>query len=304
MNYLTCIVTHPEGFGSVFQYVLTCYFMCKVYNMQFVYTRIKNFEHMSWDGYSSQEEWDELWNNYITNVCLPNDEIMMLEDVPAHINKAHNSYHFTSRTNTLFVFDDRIMTKNFLDKTINAQPEIMSNLSKNYFANNTVESYYDKNKINIALHVRRYTKTDCCNAESRELFIKGNKFDIYYYNMISTLKSLIGNTPKEFHIFTQIDDAEIGMFDNYFELEDDHSKIIIHKGNNTISDLHHMIVADIFIMAKSSLSVVVNYYSNGISIIRGTFQHTTKNTTLNNDIDGSLTEVQKNIILDKLNQRY
>lgn len=302
MNYITCVITNPEGFGSLFQYILSCYFLSKVYDLKFVYTNIKNFEHMIWDGYTSQDEWDALWNHNIINIFLPKNEIILYEDLDLNINKVYNNLDLNSNINTLFILEDRFMTKRFLDQQINIKPDIIDNLIINYHKNIKVNSYFDKNKINIALHIRRFTKTDCCNADVRELYIKGNKFDLYYYNMIVVLKNIFKDKLKEFHIFTQIDDDEYNMFEHYFKLEDEYSKIILHKGNNTLSDLHHMITADIFVMAKSSLSVIANYYSKGISIIRGSFQHSVKKSnTITNDVEGNLTEQQKLLLQNKFN---
>jgi hypothetical protein len=301
MKYATCIITNPEGFGSLFQYILSCYFLCKVYNLQFVYTDIKNFEHMTWDGYTSQDEWDAFWNKYIINVFLPRNEIILYKDLDISIYKVYNNFDLNSYDNTLFIFEDRFLTKRFLDQQINISSNIIDSLIINYNKNIQIETYYNKNKINIALHIRRLTKTDCCNADIRELYLKGNKFDLYYYNMIIVLKDLFKDNLKEFHIFTQIDVEEIDMFEHYFKLKDEYSKIILHKGNNTISDIHHMISADILIMAKSSLSVIANYYSKGISIIRGSFQHSVKNTnTIVNDIEGNLTHEQKLLLKNKI----
>ena len=62
-----------------------------------------------------------------------------------------------------------------------------------------------------------------------------------------------------------------------------------------------MILSDIFIMSKSSLSAIVNYYRNSISIIREKFHHKLRLNTMYNTIDGNFTNEQYIYILNYLN---
>ena len=264
MNYITCILSGKEGFGSRFESILSCYLLSKLKGLKFVYTNIKNFEHMSWGNYLSQESWDELVNMYISNVFLPRNDVLLYEELPGNTNKVHlptTDFNFNNYNNTLFLSGNVPEIKKYLNEEINNNLDIIEELKTNYFKNINIQTYYDKNKINIALHIRRFTKTDCCNSRTRELYEKGNSYDLYYYNMICTIKEIIKNIPLEFHIFTQIDSDDIDFFKHYLDLEDEYSKIIIHTGNDLFSDMHHMITADILIMAISSFSIIANYRS-------------------------------------------
>ena len=91
------------------------------------------------------------------------------------------------------------------------------------------------------------------------------------------------------------------IFDHYLNLNDESTKITIHKGDNITNDIHHMILSDIFIMSKSSLSAIVNYYRNSISIIREKFHHKLRLNTMYNTIDGNFTNEQYIYILNYLN---
>ena len=72
-----------EGIGSLFQYILSCYFLAKNNGINFVFTDIKNFEHMVWNGISSQQEWDIYLNNYIKESLLV--DYVKYEDLPNQI---------------------------------------------------------------------------------------------------------------------------------------------------------------------------------------------------------------------------
>ena len=299
MNYVTCIMTFPEGFGSKLQFILSCYLFCFKYNLKFVYTDIKNLEHMLWNDLDSQDNWDLLLNNYIKDHFLLKDTYVEYKNLPKDINIIRNSYNSYNNLDNLYEYTDEFLGKLHLDNNIHEYEDIFNELSINYLqSTKSNTTYFKKNIINIALHIRRFTKTDVCNADIRELYIKGNKFDLYYYNCIISLKNILKNKDKEFHIYTQIDKKEDEhMFDHYYKLCDENTKITIHKGDDLLNDIHHMIISDIFIMSKSSFSAIANYYRNGISIIREKFHHKLRLNTMYNTIDGNFTNDQEGQIL-------
>jgi hypothetical protein len=304
MNYVTCVIKIPEGIGSLLQYILSCYFLAKLNGLKFVYTPIDNIEHMSWDGYSSQKEWYDMWNNYIINIFLPKDDIILLDDLE-NVNKVVNSLDFQNHENTLFILDAKLfLTKYYLDAYFNQFSDVINNLTNNYILKNNISSYFNKSKINIAVHIRRYTNTDCDNSEFRELYIKGGHSDVYFYSLMSNLIELLKCKEKqiEFHIFTQLcKDEDNTIFDHYFNLKNENVEIILHKGNeDTMKDLHHMITSDILLMSKSAFSSIANFYSTGISIIRCSFMHILKNNTIFVDSNGNFLDEQKEYILNNL----
>jgi hypothetical protein len=303
MNYLTCIITKPEGFGSVFQYILSYYLLSKKYGLKFFYTDIKNFEHMIWDGYDSQEKWDKMLNEYIKKYLLLDDIVI---DIDSNINKVYNIYDFISYSNTLFIFNQEIqLEKCFCYSEINnTQVNI---LSDNYLLKNQQTlCYYDKNKINIALHIRTFTITDCDSSSSRQYYKKGNSADYYYYNSILNIKNLFPEEKLEFHIFTQIDDTNKNSFDHYLELKDDNTNIVIHKGNDMTSDLYHLITANIIFLSRSSFSEIVNYYTKNVCLVRksGYKNKTLKSNVLLLNDNGKLNKIQKEYILNNYLSKY
>ena len=167
-----------------------------------------------------------------------------------------------------------------------------------------IENYYDKTKINISVHIRRYTITDCDPCSSRELYIKNGDTDCYFYSLMSNLIELLKCKEKQivFHIFTQISNEEDNtIFNHYFNLKNDNVEIFLHKGNDTLSDIHHMIISDILLLSKSSFSAIANYYTKGISIIRNNFCHTLKNPLISVDSNGNFNDSQRKYILDNFN---
>ena len=297
MKYATFIKTSPEGIGSILQYILSCYLLCKKFNIKYVHTRVENIEHMIWDNYDSQEKWDNFWNNYIVNIFLPRSEVILKEELTEDINYVKNSFDFNKYDETLFIFyEASILCKGFLDRELNNSLDVFTNLSDNYFENSKLVSYYKNDVINIAIHVRKYTKTDSCLGSFRELYTPNSKIDIYCYNIIFNISKILENKKLNFHIYTQLDKDE-QMFDHYMCLKNENVDIIIHTGHNTPLNIHHMIISDIFVMSKSSLSLIVNYYRKGLSVLRNKIHHSVRNdlTILSND-SGEILNIERIII--------
>ena len=128
MNYITCILPGKEGFGSRFESILSCYLLSKLKGLKFVYTNIKNFEHMSWGNYLSQESWDELVNMYISNVFLPRNDVLLYEELPGNTNKVHlptTDFNFNNYNNTLFLSGNVPEIKKYLNEEINNNLDII-----------------------------------------------------------------------------------------------------------------------------------------------------------------------------------
>lgn len=302
MNYVTCITTIPEGIGSLLQYILSCYYLSKYYDLKFVYTPINNFEHMSWDGFTTQKDWDNMWNDYIINIFLPRNEVILIDEVKDK-NTVLNSLNFQEYKNTLFILNDRYMSKIYLDRYINVYPYIMDKLRDNYILKNNIISYFNKPKINIAVHIRRYTNTDCDNSGFRELYFKGGETDLYFYSLMLNLIELLKCKERqiEFHIFTQLSETEDNtIFEHYFNLINENVQIYLHKGYDTKNDLYHMSTANILLLSKSSFSAIANYYSKGISIIKNSFHHTLRSNTIFVNSEGSINDLQKEYILNNI----
>jgi hypothetical protein len=257
---------------------------------------------MTWNSLDSQGNWDLLLNKYIKDTFLIKDTYIEYKNLSKDINTISNCYNIHDTQNNLYIYTDEFLGKSYLDNNIHEYEHIFQKLSSNYLLNTkNIPTYFKPNTINISLHIRIFSKTDCCTSEIREYYNKNNKFDLYYYNCIVSLKNILKNRNKEFHIYTQLDNKNQHIFDHYLNLNDESTKIIIHKGDDLINDIHHMILSDIFVLSKSSLSAIVNYYRNGINIIREKFHHKLRLNTIYNSLEGNFNKEQEKYILDYLN---
>lgn len=299
--YATFIPSFPEGLGSLLEYILSCFFLCKKYNINFVYTDLKNIEHKEWCEITCQEKWDEYINNMIKKYFLPKN-ILTLEKVPSYVKvldfKTDQSIYidFKKLDNHILYFNTYTLKKQILYESIkdDSNVKFLSNL---FFSNNEIVSYYNPNNINIAVHIRLFSKTDCCTDISRQYYKKGNDTDVYFLRLMNQLSDLFYYKNIEFHIFSQIEDESI--FSHYVSNRKNIT-IHIHKGNELLSDIYHMCSADILLMSNSSLSSICNYYGKGICISRK-YSYELKNSSLIIENDGILSEKNKQYILDYVN---
>ena len=155
MNYVTCIMTFPEGFGSKLQFILSCYLFCFKYNLKFVYTDIKNLEHMLWNDLDSQDNWDLLLNNYIKDHFLLKDTYVEYKNLPKDINIIRNSYNSYNNLDNLYEYTDEFLGKLHLDNNIHEYEDIFNELSINYLQSTKSNTTYFK-KIEKVPFVKLY----------------------------------------------------------------------------------------------------------------------------------------------------
>ena len=149
----------------------------------------------------------------------------------------------------------------FIDNYIDI-PEvniILNELGKNIKLDNSLK-YFNKDKQNIAIHIRKYTQTDCDLNPRRELFDKSK--ENYYIDLINQLN----NNNNEFHIFSQ------GKEENFNFLKKDN--VVLHIEEHPLTSLYHMINTDVLVTANSSLSYVAHLLGNHKQcFVRDTFFH-------------------------------
>lgn len=266
--YLTCQldgnVIHgkdkPEGFGSLFHYLLGAYAIAKRKNIQFYYTPITNVGHCE----GTQEEWDKKCNDLIKKYLLPNLILELDNKTIIHIKcKEDIDKYDVSEDNIILNLNHGNM-KGELDGDITLLSNIRDDLI-NYYYNN-----YSKNiniNINVALHIRKFNNFDCDLSPFREYYQPGNFMNTYFINKINEIYNNLNNENMIFHIYSQGNENE---FKSFMELD---KNIVLHLNESMIDTFHSFINADIFVMSKSCLSYIAAIYSKGFKMIRPVYPH-------------------------------
>lgn len=270
MESFAIIPKHPEGFGSLLQYALAGYFLAQQCGKQYCHIPF-SFEHGSQEG-KNQEDWNRELNLAITNLFVPNC-LLASERV-------------------IFINPDKWP----LESIVRYKPEKLAELSTFYHNKNKRPTYFDKTKINIAIHARTFNSTDCDPSEFRECFDKGGVSDQFMSAMISQLSNLFSKC--HFHVYVKTKSKA----EHYTSIPN----VYLHCDGSILDDLHHMIEADLLIMSKSSYSVVASYYRKGPCLMRSHYGFATPPNVLfvqNDKLDSDQTNIIAKFSLNALIDR-
>lgn len=115
-------------------------------------------------------------------------------------------------------------------------------------------SIFDNAKLNVAIHIRRGDIIPGTSTQDRWADIG------IYINIINQIHTLCGNCAV-FHIYSD------GTHEDLKELIG-LPNIVLHLREDVFNTFHHMIIADIFVIGKSSFSALAGYLCNNIKIVQ------------------------------------
>lgn len=256
---ITVVPIKPEGFGSLLQFALAAYFVAKQSGLAYTHSKF-SFEHSTQEG-KSQEQWDRELNDAISNFFIP---------------------CISSDNNPQAIYPEKFP----LEYTIQNNPKNLEEL-KSYYRDRTrdIPCYFEPGKINIAIHGRTYNSTDCDPSDFRELLSTGSISDLFIQNMIQQLTAWF--PAAKFHLYIKTSSA----VPHYRDM----SNVIIHDQSSVLEDLHHMIKADLLIMAKSSMSLIASYYRTGPCFVNQRYGYATPSNVMFVQ-NGKISEDQKSTI--------
>lgn len=258
MQALTVVPSSSEGFGSLLQFALATYLLAEKNGLSYYHTPFA-FEHHQQEG-KTPEEWNLELNRAIVQLFIP---------------------RISDSGQIVYVRPEKMP----LEFTIRNHPEKLNDFVNAYWSRVQRSSYFDNSFINVAIHARTFNSTDCDNSDFRELLSPGSISDIFILAMIHQLQNIFPRI--RFHVYAKTRE----LVEHY----NTNPKVILHCESNLLDDLHHMIISDLLIMSKSSLSLIASYYRRNPSIIRETYGYATTPATLFIH-DNTISENQLNII--------
>ena len=214
-----------DGFGAQFQTIIFTILYSEFNNIHYVHTPIKNMQH----NYDNDSNFIENINNFINlkeNYTNIND-VDKNDIINCHISIIYNDVE----TN--------------IDKYKNNNPCFLK--IKNCFWAKKNKNYYNINKFNVAIHIRRQNKHDTR--------IKGTDTpDTYYINIINNIRDKYKYKDLLFHIYSQ---GTPDMFDIY--KNDD---VILHINEELTSTFIGLVLSDILVTSSSSFSYIAAILSD------------------------------------------
>ena len=124
------------------------------------------------------------------------------------------------------------------------------NYIKKCFWNNKENNYFNNNRFNIAVHIRRNNNHDNGNAGDR--ITTPNR---YYLQIMNNLRQKYNNKNILFHIYSQ------GYLHDFNEFIN--SDVVFHLNEDIVETFIGMVSANVLIMSPSSFSYVAGLLSDG-----------------------------------------
>jgi hypothetical protein len=258
-----------EGIGSVAQWNLLLYGICKKLEVNFFADPFANISHYQYNNVP-QEKWSEDFTKFF-NLHSP--------------QKFDLEYDFSGKYQDLLDFIDENkdceqnicveVDKNFIIK--NGFPlisEIFENkyledIRKNLLYSNT--TYFDDQNFNISLHLRTLNSCDVPTYPQMETYLV-YKDASHIQNIFDILKEKLNDKKVCVHIHSQGDED---LFEDLASMAEEKFQILLKLNEHPIDDMYHMLNSDLLIMSKSSYSWISHLLNFNQTLVRDDFYQPT-----------------------------
>lgn len=220
--------SYDDGFGSQYQKIIQTYIYCKMNNLPFAYRPLKDVEH----NYNNDEE----YNNKLENVMNLKNNITNCND--------------TMKVNTI----DYLKTvMPYFESNIDSccESEDMKFIKKCFWENKD-KNFFNNNKINVALHIRRANPHDKGKAGER-----ATTPNMYYLEIMNKIREKYKDNEKKvlFHLYSQ------GGITKFIDLAN--SDVKFYLNYDICESFIGMVSAEILVTSPSSLSYIAALISDG-----------------------------------------
>jgi hypothetical protein len=242
--FITCAGKN-DGAGAQIIAILSTTLFAHELGIQYVHTHFQRIAHNDKNDLNFEHDWE----NFI-NIGFNELSIKQIDLNEITIIRVNSITQIEKKDNTLYVIPH---CHEFTKINPNKYSKLLNRFSHKYeMASKKISTYFDSSKINIAVHVRRGDVA------------QGDK-DRYTHNyFIKRIVEQISNVLSElkvkyiFHIYSE------GIVENFSEFNDDN--IIFHLNECPFTTFHHMVSADVLVMAKSAFSYSAALFSKGIKV--------------------------------------
>lgn len=259
-NYLnTCNIKELEGIGSQYQKIITLYAVARKHNLKYIHIPI-SIGH----NYEKDEEWDNKWDKFFNFETISNNNEIDIDNLDKEFilnnydfknildERNPNKLYFVFHTLKIFEENPDYYFKDIQDDLIKAYNE----------TNNNRKLIYNKNKINIAIHIRVFNDYDNICENINSYITSDKKLSYRYYYTCEMYEKMINDLKNEYpnsdiHIFSQEKYFDI-KFKNLRKIKD----INIHFNDlNLFDTFYHLSKADILVTGLSYFSLIAALYN-------------------------------------------
>ncbi|MEH2163380.1 MAG: hypothetical protein V7K38_20680 [Nostoc sp.] len=249
-SFITC-AGKDDGVGAQLIAILSTILFAHELGIQYVHTPFRNIAHNDNNDLNFEHKWEISINIGFNELSI--NQIDLNEITVICVN---NITQVEIKDNTLYVIPH---CHEFTKINPNKYSKLLERFFYKYEKAPTKSSlYFDSAKINIAIHIRRGD------------VIKDDKdrytANCFYTKIITQLSDLLNELELEhtFHLYSE------GIIEEFSEFNDDN--IILHLNECPFTTFHHLVSADVLVMAKSAFSYSAALFSKGIKIYLP-FQH-------------------------------
>lgn len=249
---------HTEGIGALAQYQLYTYALAKMFDCGYTFDGFKNLQHYQYNNVSQEKFSDDASSffNFVSDKAEGSfDRVRNFDALRGYMSQQEN---------LILELDwccfGQIMNSSGIIREIEDRG-LIEHLQLSF---DTQQSYFNPGKPKVAIHIRKFTGTDCDRNPVREVFAEYRKD--FYLNLIRGISDMID---AEFHIYSQ------GRVSDYNFLNG--PNVVMHIEEYPIISLYHMIHSDVLVMANSSFSYIAHLLGHPITLVRTNFYHQTYN---------------------------
>jgi len=258
-----------EGIGSIAQWNLVLYGICKKLEVDFFADPFINISHYQYNNIS-KEKWSEDFTKFF------------------NLNKSQKfdvEYDFGGKYQDLldFISENKEckenicveVDKNFIIK--NGFP-LIDEMYKNDYLKEIKENlvysnqiYFVENVFNISLHLRTLNSCDVPTYPEMETYLV-YKNSSHIQNIFDILKERLCDKKVCVYIHSQGDKND---FADLLEFSEENFEVILKLNGHPIDDIYHMSNADLLIMSKSSYSWIAHLLNFNQTLVRENFYQPT-----------------------------
>ncbi|BAS59556.1 hypothetical protein NIES2135_09160 [Leptolyngbya boryana NIES-2135] len=247
-NYFVTCTGKTDGAGAQIQAVLSTLLYAHEFGLQYVHTPFQELAHNDENDPNFAQQWEDFVNLGFDEPSVYQLDLTNFKTVSVRSNLDKIDLS-VAEPKTLFVVTH---CHQFADRYPHRYSKLLKRFQYKYQQSlHPKVTEFDPTQFNIALHVRRGDVNQTTNCER--------------YTTNQTLKALIENisdllapfnVKTQFHLYSQ------GQIEDFPDL--DH--IVFHLNEPAMKTFHHLVQADVLLMAKSSFSYSAALFSQGIKL--------------------------------------
>jgi hypothetical protein len=237
------------GVGSQVLAVLSGMLFARDMGLKYVHSPFKQIQHNTDNDSSWEAKWEKFFN--LGKDELSVDEISISTENYVYLESLADTS--LNMTNTLYILRHCHEYANLFP---NRYSYLTDRLVDKYFSSSKTafQSYYDRSKINVAIHVRRGDVLPHGNNASRHT---ANQF---ICSVVEDVLSAISNLPltPSLCLYSEGKAAEFGPLQDM--------GIHFYLNECPFSAFHNLVSADVLVMSKSAFSYSAALFSQGIKV--------------------------------------